>query len=164
MSIENAWRALDQVSTMIRFADAKAVAALSVSGVLGGWVLTTFPSRHLLGAELGRALLEAGSLAALAAAAGFALLAMRPRVHSTYGASLIHFEEAARLFASDADSFALSCQALFIAEDRLMASLCQQLGVNSMVAAGKFRDVNRSFAAFGLGLGLAAIATLTRIT
>ena len=159
MSIENAWRALDQVSTMIRFADAKAVAALSVSGVLGGWVLMTFPSRHLLGA-----LLEAGSLAALAAAAGFAMLAMRPRVHSTYGASLIHFEEAARLFASDADSFALSCQALFIAEDRLMASLCQQLGVNSMVAAGKFRNVNRSFAAFGLGLGLAAIAALTRIT
>jgi hypothetical protein len=159
VSIENAWRALDQVSTMIRFADAKAVAALSVSGVLGGWVLMTFPSRHLLGA-----LLEAGSLAALAAAAGFAMLAMRPRVHSTYGASLIHFEEAARLFASDADSFALSCQALFIAEDRLMASLCQQLGVNSMVAAGKFRNVNRSFAAFGLGLGLAAIAALTRIT
>lgn len=163
MSIENAWRALDQVSTLIRFADAKAVAALSVSGVLGGWVLMTFPSRHPLGAEIGRTMLEAGSLAALAAAAGFALLAMRPRIHSVYGASMIHFEEAARRFAADAECFAQSCQTLFTAEDRLMADLCQQLGVNSMVAAGKFRNVNRSFTAFGIGLGLAVVAALTPI-
>lgn len=163
MSIENAWRALDQVSALIRFADAKAVAALTVSGVLGGWVLTTFPSRHLLGDEIGRTLLEAGSLTALIAAAAFALLAMRPRTHSTYGAPMFHFEEAARRFAAEPDRFAQSCRTLFAAEERLMASLCQQLGVNSTVAAGKFRNVNRSFTAFGIGLGLAVVAALVPV-
>jgi hypothetical protein len=110
VSIENAWRALDQVSALIRFADAKAVAALTVSGVLGGWVLTTFPPRHLLKDEIGRTLLEAGSLTALAVAAVFALLAMRPRTRSTYGAPMFHFEEAARRFVAEPDRFAQSCQ------------------------------------------------------
>lgn len=160
MSADHAWRALDQVSALIRFADAKAVAALSVSSVLGGWDLTTFPPRHLLGGEMGRTLLVAGSLTALAVSASFALLAIRPQTRTAFGGSVIHFEEAARRFGSDPDRFARSCESLFAADNRVTDAICRQLGVNAILATRKFRNVNRAFTAFAFGLGFAAAATL----
>jgi hypothetical protein len=160
---ENAWRALEQVSALIRFADAKAVAALSVSGLLAGWVLTTFPSRRLLGAEAGTAVLSGGLLVALTVAALFALLAIRPRTRFAHGGSLIQFEETAKRFLADPDRFAKSCKNLFTEDDWLIDEICRQLGVNAALAVGKFRNVNRAFVAFALGLGLAIAAAVARL-
>ncbi|MEU6752769.1 Pycsar system effector family protein [Spirillospora sp. NPDC046719] len=156
MSTEDAWRALAEVNGWIRVADAKAAALLSLSGLLGGWIVSALPVERHPG--LRTAILTAG-LAMVFGTACMAIRALRPVVWKGPPHSGLHFVDISRLYASGA-AFAAESAGLMADGDRLTRELCQQLWVNSTIATRKFQSVDRALMLLVPGLAATVAALL----
>lgn len=160
MSTEHAWKVLAEVNGWIRFADAKAAALLSLSGLLGGWMLVLAsgePRSPLKGAGL------LTGMVLVLAAAGLSLSALRPVTGRRVGHSLLHFDDVARGYAGDGTEYARACQALLADPERLVGQVCDQIWINSGIAARKFRDVDRALFTLVPALGVAMGMLVPRV-
>ncbi|MGK5557815.1 Pycsar system effector family protein [Actinomadura kijaniata] len=156
MSADSAWKALAEVNGWVRFADAKATAALSLSGLLGGWILALLPAqRH----AAPRTVVLAVALVFAALATGLALAALRPAVRRGPPRSLLHFADVARLYP-DAAAFADDCADLLDDEVRMVREVGDQIWVNSVIATRKFRHIDRALLALVPGVVLTLGAVL----
>lgn len=153
-SVENAWRMLDQANGWLRFADAKATAVLSVSGVLGGVVVARYPSWSAMGQRPWPGVLASLALLAVATAGVFALRALWPRTWTRSSASLLHFQHVARAYADRPADFVRNCAETVAQDSRLATEIYQQLWVNSVLAEQKYARVNRALMALLAGLVL----------
>jgi hypothetical protein len=145
---------LDQANGWLRFADAKATAVLSVSGVLGGVVVARYPSWSAMGQRPWPAVLASLALLAVATAGVFALRALWPRTWTRSSASLLHFQHVARAYADRPADFVRNCAETVAQDSRLATEIYQQLWVNSVLAEQKYARVNRALMALLAGLVL----------
>ncbi|MFG2089812.1 Pycsar system effector family protein [Spirillospora sp. NPDC048824] len=157
MSADHAWRTLAEVNGWIRLADTKAAALLSLSGLLGGWMLLTIPAGR---APALRTVTLMIGLTLTVATACLALNALRPSTRHTALPSTLHFGDIARGYARAATAFADECSDLFADEERLTRALCDQVWVNSIIAARKFRDVDRALLMLTAAMTATAAALL----
>jgi len=141
VSADHAWRALGEVNGWIRVADAKAAALLSLSGLLGGWILVLIPDARV--SALRTAMLAIGLTLTLVTAC-LTLNALRPSTRNAAQPSALHFDDIARGYTTAVAAFVEECSSLLADEERLTRALCDQVWVNSIIAARKFRDVDRA--------------------
>jgi hypothetical protein len=139
VNADGAWKALAEVNGWIRFADAKAAALLSLTGLLGGWALVMLrePGRSAAGS----AALAAG-LGMAVGAAFLAIRALRPVSGRSAPPSLLYFADVARRYGDDRAAYVRDCAGLLEDEERLVREICDQVWANSAIAARKLRHVD----------------------
>jgi hypothetical protein len=168
VSAEGAWKALAEVNGWIRFADAKAAALLSLSGLLGGWILAMLGEP---GQTPARSVALVAGLGPAVCTAFLALRALRPArpagpdrpgAGRSVPPSLLYFADVARRYGDDPAAYVRDCAGLLDDEERLVREICDQVWVNSRIAARKFRQVDRGVFVLAAGLVMTAAAVAAR--
>ena len=154
VKVDDAWKSLSQVNEWIRFADAKAIAILAGSGVLGGLLVRAIPQLSDFKIYPARATLLSVAIVCVGASALIALRSVAPRLRTGEARSLIYFEHVARRYASDRAAFVKGFVSLADDETRLVEHIAEQTWANSLVARRKFRRV--SYAVLFLGAAMAS--------
>ena len=156
---EDCWKVLQQINEWIRFADAKAVAILAASGLLGGLVVKSIPAHQELFRHPVRTLLLAFAMICVGSSSLIAIRTVAPRLRAGETRSLVYFEHIARRYANDRNAFVDNFLGLG-SDDVLARQAAEQVWANSIVARRKFRRVAYAmwllaFAMIGSGLAVA---------
>jgi Family of unknown function (DUF5706) len=152
VATDESWKLLEHVNEWLRFADAKAGAILAASGVLGGLMLSSIPTRSKALAHPLNAVLILIALAGIAASSLLTLRVLAPRLRTGEARSLVYFDHIARRYQSERNAFVDNYLSLANDGDGLARQLTEQIWANSLVARRKFRQV--SYATRFLGLSM----------
>ncbi|MGW3468584.1 Pycsar system effector family protein [Saccharopolyspora sp. NPDC000995] len=162
VNIEDAWKALQQTTDLIKAADTKAGAVLAASGVLGGVLVRALPAPQdwtTRGLYTGSLLV---SLGLVSVSILLALWVFVPRLNADESRSPLFFDNAASWY-STSNAFTSAYRDLLEDAERLQLSLCQQVWATSRVAQRKFRAVTPAIWTFGASLIVALGAGLARL-
>lgn len=161
--IEDAWRLLNSTNEWVRFADAKAGAALAGAGVLIGALASTGLSDKF--DSISGVAMWFGIAAAVAAlvAAGLAVVALVPTLRVGEPVSLIYFEHVARKYREDTEGHADAVRDLIADEDRYFNEVAAQVWANSVVARNKFLASGWALTALGAGVLCGGVAALIEL-
>jgi hypothetical protein len=159
---DEAWRSLQQVNEWIRFADAKAVAVLAGSGVLGGVLVTRVPVLDDFKAHGVRAVLLSAAIVCVGISALLSLQILAPRLRTGESRSLIYFDHIARRYEGERNAFVDNYIALIEHDDDLVRQVADQIWSNSRVARHKFRRVSFAIWFLGAAMVLAGLAALVQ--
>jgi len=141
VKMDDGWKSLQQVNEWIRFADAKAVAILAASGLLGGLVVKAIPHYRSLAAHPVHTVLLGLAMVCIGASAITTLRTITPRLRAGEARSLLYFEHIAKRYSADRAGFVENFLNLLDDDARLARQVGDQLWANSLVARGKFRRV-----------------------
>jgi hypothetical protein len=157
---EDAWKSLGQVNDWIRFADAKAVAIIAGSGVLGGFLVKAIPRL----ADFKVYPLRAGLLSLAIVCVGIsALIALRtvaPRLRTGEARSLLYFDHVARRYTAARGAFVENYVSLATDHARFAEALVEQLWATSLVARRKFRRVAYAVTFLGIAMASSGLAVI----
>jgi hypothetical protein len=154
VKVDDAWKALGQVNDWIRFADAKAIAVLAASGVLGGLLVRSIPRASDFKLHTATAILLSAAIVCIGASALITLRTLAPRLRAGEARSLLYFDHVARRYSQDRNAFVENFVGLGADEAGVVRQIADQVWVNSIVARRKFRRV--SYAVVFLGLAMAS--------
>lgn len=158
---DEAWKSLTQVNEWIRFADAKAGAVLAASGVLGGLLVTSIPSREDFAIHVVRSILLSAAIVCVGASTLITLRILAPRLRTGEARSLIYFSHIARRYADDRNAFVENFLSLVNDGDRHAEHVAEQIWANSRVAHQKFKSV--TFAIYLLGVAMVAAGSAVAV-
>ncbi|MEW1735866.1 Pycsar system effector family protein [Nocardia beijingensis] len=158
-SSDEVWRILAQGHDWIKFADTKAAADLTASGVLGGLALKSLPPWDRMGDAPLHYWLMLLSCIFAGASALIALFVLTPRVKNNHGSSLIFFRDIA-LTHRTADSYRQKVEEVAAANGgSLVNDAYEQIWSVAMVAKMKFQRVGWAMYCLGAALILAAVSS-----
>jgi hypothetical protein len=137
---EQAWKALSLVNDWIRHSEAKAGAALTAAGVVGGVLYNLVTNQHDPPWGIAVSAVMCGVLAFVSG--GFAALAVIPR-RKIRGQpvdfiNLLYYSHVAKNYRNDEPSYQRVLRSLSADKEELMRHLANQVHANSIVADRKF--------------------------
>jgi hypothetical protein len=162
VQVDDAWKSLSQVNDWIRFADAKAVAVLAGSGVLGGFLVRAIPTLPDFETRPIRAALLSLAIVCVGISTLITLRTVAPRLRAGEARSLIYFDHVARRYPTDREGFVDNYLSLARDDSRLCANLAEQVWANSLVARRKFRRVTYAVGFLGVAMVSSGLAVVVQ--
>jgi hypothetical protein len=160
MKVDEAWRVLGQVNDWIRFADTKAGAVVAASGVLGGLLVKSAPSRNDFRTHTTYAVLLSLALASVAVGMLLALRVLTPKLRSGEPRSLVYFSHVAKKYPRTPSDFVERFKSMADDENQLAIQVLDQVWANSCVAYRKYRMVTWAIWFFRAALVIAGSSVL----
>jgi hypothetical protein len=144
-TIPTLWRTLDLVYDSIRLADAKAGSILFMDGGIATIVSTRVVDAQtvLRGNYVLIAIIAIAALLWLTSIS-FAVLAVRPRLGSQAGDSLLYFGDIARTYPAGFREYADAAESGLATEQQIMDQISKQIWANSRAAVRKHQNARIS--------------------
>lgn len=159
--VDDVWKSLAQVNDWIKVADAKAVALLAGSGILGGFVVRALPAWREWGTAPWYHSFLLLSTASLSLAIFLSLSALMPKLKAGEPRSLVYFDHIARRY-EDFKPFKKNYLAMINRDEQLREQLTEQLWATSRVARRKFVRVTYALLAAVAAIILAGISGILK--
>ncbi len=145
---ENYWRILDVNLAWIRQSDTKAYTIFMIYGISISVVFANIGSiTNMLGNSIVVMLLGILYMITSLIAIRFGFRCIQPSLKLKFPSSIVFFGSIANSFISPEAYFEHSRQILED-PDKMHKELCNQIFINSIIARGKFTDINKSIKAF----------------
>lgn len=162
VQVEDAWKSLSQVNDWIRFADAKAVAVLTGSGVLGGFLVKAIPRIADFKIYPIRAGLLSVAIVCVGISALIVLRTVAPRLRTGEARSLIYFDHVAGRYPTNRGAYVENYVNLATDGARFSENIVEQVWANSLVARRKFRRVAYAVTFLGIAMASSGVAVIVQ--
>jgi len=142
--IDHYWGSINYISNLIKASEIKAGLILTFYGILLNFVYTHFGKViENIGDQIGFYIFSGLWLCCTLVSVYYSIRCFMPRIEDKYDKSVFFFGDVVSSFGNIRE-FSKKFYEISLDEDQLFSQLGQQIYINSKIAAGKFKNINKS--------------------